>query len=144
MDLPCLTASACLSACSVFFCNDSCTSGEHAGAARRQFALMRGVRHLCPASGFLFTMPFDPVYRWLMSAVLPHEPHQQGFLERDVLVHTPTILPSQLLPCELALSLNHKKYCWIQFGDNAFGMGRHPCPSLSANAGQGPCQIFGR
>ena len=44
----------------VFFCNDSFTSGEHAGASRLQFALMGGVRPLCPASGFWFTMPLTP------------------------------------------------------------------------------------
>ena len=43
---------------------------EHAGIVREQFAMMRGVRQ-GPASGYLFTMAFDPVYRWLMSAVLP-------------------------------------------------------------------------
>ena len=36
-------------------------SVDHAGGgARGQFAMMRGVRRGCPASGFLFTMAFDP------------------------------------------------------------------------------------
>ena len=53
---------------------DTMTSVAHAGAARGQFAMMRGVRQGCLASGYLFTMAFGPVYRWLMPAVLPPEP----------------------------------------------------------------------
>ena len=53
---------------------DTMASVAHAGAARGQFAMMRGVRQGCLASGYLFTMAFGPVYRWLMPAVLPPEP----------------------------------------------------------------------
>ena len=58
-------------------CADSFTSVEHASAARGQFAMMRRVRQGC--RGYLFTMAFDSVYRWLISAVLPPEP----FLQRS-------------------------------------------------------------
>ena len=49
---------------------------------------LRRFRNLCRAcqghlaSGHLFTMAFDPVYRWLASAVLPPEPHKPWFLQR--------------------------------------------------------------
>ena len=43
--------------------NDPTTSVEHASTLRGQFAMMRGVRQGCPASGYLFTVAFDPVYR---------------------------------------------------------------------------------
>ena len=62
--------------------NDSTTSVEHAGATRGQLAIMRGVRQGCTVSGFLFAMAVDSVYRWLMSVVLPLEPHQPCFLQR--------------------------------------------------------------
>ena len=38
---------------------DSITCVERAGAARGHFAMMRGVRQSCPASGYLFIMVFD-------------------------------------------------------------------------------------
>ena len=44
---------------------DSITKVEHAGGARGQFAMMRVVRQCCLATGSLFTMAFDPVYRCL-------------------------------------------------------------------------------
>ena len=61
---------------------DSITGVEHAGAARGQFAMMRGLRQGCPASGYLFTMVHGPVYRWLMSAAVLPEPHRPWFLQR--------------------------------------------------------------
>ena len=36
-----------------------------------QFAMMRSVQQGCPASGHLFTMAFDPVFRWLLTSALP-------------------------------------------------------------------------
>ena len=37
---------------------------------RGQFLMARGVRQGCPASGFLFALAFDPVFRWLQEAVI--------------------------------------------------------------------------
>ena len=61
---------------------DSITIVEHAGAARGQFAMMRGVRQGCPASGFCSPWLVEPVYGWLMTAVLPPEPYRPWFLRK--------------------------------------------------------------
>ena len=45
------------------FIRDSITHVEFAGAERGQFLMARGVRQGCPASGFLFAMAFDPIFR---------------------------------------------------------------------------------
>ena len=42
---------------------DNITHVEFAGADRGQFPIARGVRQGCPASGFLFAMAFDPIFR---------------------------------------------------------------------------------
>ena len=43
--------------------------------------MARGVRQGCPASGFLLTMAFDPIFRWLQDAIIPRKPHGQDFLQ---------------------------------------------------------------
>ena len=43
--------------------NDSTAHVELAGACRGQFLMARGVRQGCLASGFLFAMAFDPIFR---------------------------------------------------------------------------------
>ena len=40
---------------------------------RGHFAMARGVRQGCLASGFLFTMAYDPIFRWLHDAVIPRD-----------------------------------------------------------------------
>ena len=42
--------------------DDTETSIEHAG--RGQFAMARGVRQSCSASGFYYTICFDPILQW--------------------------------------------------------------------------------
>ena len=64
------------------FHTDSITNVEHTSAAQEQFAMMRGVWQGCPASGYLFTMAFDPVFRWLLSSVFPPESCRPWFLQR--------------------------------------------------------------
>ena len=60
---------------------DSTTHVEFAGAARGQFPMARGVRQGCPASGFLFAMAFDPIFRWHQDVVIPRNPDNLDFLQ---------------------------------------------------------------
>ena len=73
LDLPCIGKTALLE----FICRflrriyyDSTTRVDFAGMTRGQFLMARGVRQGCPASGFLFAMAFDPIFRWLQDASL--------------------------------------------------------------------------
>ena len=72
-------------------------------------------------------MAFDPVYRWLMSVVLPPEPHRPWFLRRcacacadDFALATASLRESpsdrgkRLLDTVTGMFLNHKKCHWIQ------------------------------
>ena len=64
----------CMSSSSVFLRRmnfDSTTYVEFAGLTRGQFVMARRVRQGCPASGFLFAMAFDPIFRWLQDAIIP-------------------------------------------------------------------------
>ena len=54
---------------------------EFAGAVRGQFLMARGVRQGCPASGFLFAMAFDPIFRWLQESIIPENPGNLEFLQ---------------------------------------------------------------
>ena len=60
---------------------DSITHVEFAGADREQFLMARVVRQGCPASGFLFTMAFDPIFRWLQETIIPRNPDNLEFLQ---------------------------------------------------------------
>ena len=51
--------------------DDSTTHVEFAGTTRGQFPMTRGVKQGCPASGFLFAMAFDHIFRWLQEAGIP-------------------------------------------------------------------------
>ena len=54
---------------------------EFAGAERGQFLMARGVRQGCLASVFLFTMAFDPIFRWLQETIIPKNPDNLDFLQ---------------------------------------------------------------
>ena len=51
-------------------CCDSATHVETAGKNRGQFFMARGVRQGCLASGFLFAMANDPIFRWLQDTII--------------------------------------------------------------------------
>ena len=64
-----------------FGCPYPCVKVEFAGKARGQFLMARGVRPDCPASEFLFTMAFDPFFRWLHDSVIPRDTVVPEFLQ---------------------------------------------------------------
>ena len=111
--------------------NDSTTHVEFAGATRGQFLVARGVRRGCPASGFLFAMAFDPIFRWLQEAVIPRNPDNLDFLQPaqcayadDLAVAASSFrcLMTALAPAFhsvdhiAGLNLNYRKCCWVQYG----------------------------
>ena len=60
---------------------DITTRVELAGMTRGQFFMARGVRQGCPASGFLFAMAFDTIFRWLQDAIIPRNADGLDFLQ---------------------------------------------------------------
>ena len=58
---------------------DSITHVEFSGADRGQFLMSRGVRQGCPASGFLFAMAFDLIFRWLQESIVPRNVNNLEF-----------------------------------------------------------------
>ena len=64
-----------------FVYNDTITPVEHAGKVRGHFAMERNVRQGCLASGFLVTMAFDPIFRWLNDTVLSKDLSPPAWLQ---------------------------------------------------------------
>ena len=111
--------------------NDSTTHLEFLGAERGQFLMARGVRQGCPASGFLFAMAFDPIFRWLQEAVIPRNPHNLDFSQPAQCAYADDLavasfsfrsLMTALAPAFpsvdhfAGLNLNCRKCCWVQYG----------------------------
>ena len=69
---------------SIFY--DSTTHVEFAGA-RGHFLMVRGVRQECPASGFLFAMAFDPIFRGLQETIIPRNLDNLDFLQATHCAH---------------------------------------------------------
>ena len=61
--------------------NDSTTHVEFAGATRGQFLMAGGVRQGGLASGLLFAMAFDPIFRWLQETVISRNLDNLDFLQ---------------------------------------------------------------
>ena len=93
--------------------------------------MARGVRQGCPASGFLFAMAFDPIFRWLQEAVIPRNPDNLEFLQPTICAYADDLavaslsfrgLMSALAPAFRSvdyiagLNLNCRKCCWLQYG----------------------------
>ena len=111
--------------------NDSTTHVEFAGATRCQFLMARGVRQGCPASGFLFAVAFDPIFRWLQETVFPRNLDNLDFLQPaqcaygdDFAVAASSFrgLMAALAPAFhsvdhiAGLNLTYLKCCWVQYG----------------------------
>ena len=90
-----------------------------------------GVRQGCPASGFLFAMAFDPIFRWLQETIIPRNPENLDFLQPTQCAYADDLAVASLsfrgLMTALApafrsvdyiagLNLNYRKCCWVQYG----------------------------
>ena len=62
--------------------DDNTTVAEHAGEAGGHFLVARGAGLGCPASGFLVTVVFDPIFRWFYDVVVPRDPSLPACLQR--------------------------------------------------------------
>ena len=117
----------------MIYCN-STTQVEFAGRSRRQFPIARGVRQVCPASGFLFAMAFDPIFCWLQNPIVPRNPAAPDFLQPvpcayaddfAVAASSFRLLMTALSPAFKVvdqidgLNLNHRKCCWVQYGSES-------------------------
>ena len=95
--------------------------------------MARGVRQDCPASGFLFAMAFDPIFRWHHGSVIPRNPADPEFLQsvprayaEDFAVAASSFrllmpgLSSALMAVQsiAGLNLNHRKCFWFQHGSD--------------------------
>ena len=93
--------------------------------------MARGVRQGCPASGFLFAMAFDPIFRWLQESIIPRNVDNLEFLQPaqcayadDLAIASSSFreLMFALAPafrsidCIAGLNLNYRKCCWVQNG----------------------------
>ena len=112
-------------------CYDSTTHVEFATMTRGQFHMARGVRQGCPASGVLFAMTFDPIFRWLQNAVIPRSPSglyflqpvQCAYADDFAIVATPfrrlftALVPAfQAMDSVAGLALNYRKCCGVHNG----------------------------
>ena len=95
---------------------------------------VRSVRQGCPASGFLFAMAFDPIFRWNQDAIIPRNSAAPDLLQPvpcayadDIAVAASSfrLLMSALSPAfkvvdqTAGLNLNHRKCCWEQCGSES-------------------------
>ena len=130
----CLPTFVCLPF-SVVFCEVFITTASHvefAGAERGHFLMARGVRQGCPASGFLFAMTFDPIFRWLQESIIPRNVDNLEFLQpaqcayaddlavasssfRELMVALAPAFRS--IDCIAGLNLNYRECCWVQYGN---------------------------
>ena len=111
---------------------DSITHVELAGAERGHFLMARGVRQGCPASGFLFAVAFDPIFRWLQESIIPRnvdnleslQPTQCAYAD-DLAITSSSFRELMLvlapafrsIDCIVGLNLNYRKCCWVQYGN---------------------------
>ena len=111
---------------------DSITHVEFAGAERGQFLMARGERQGYPASGFLFAMAFDPIFRWLQESIIPRNVDNLEFLQPTQCAYADDLATAsssfqelmlvlapafRSIDCITGLNLNYHKCCWVQCGN---------------------------
>ena len=117
----------------MIYCN--CTTHvEFAGRTGGQFRMARVFRQGCPASGFLFAIAFNPIFRWLENTIIPRNPPSPDFLQPvpcayaddfAVAASSFRLLMTALSPAfevvdeSAGLNLNHWQCCWVQYGSES-------------------------
>ena len=85
--------------------------------------MARGVRQGCPASGFLFAMAFDPIFRWLQETLILEflQPAQCAYADNLAVASSSfRVLMIALAPAFRSvdsiagLNLNYRKCCWVE------------------------------
>ena len=91
-----------------------------------------GVRLGCPASGFLFAMAFDPIFRWLQETIIPRNPDNLDFLQPVQCAYADDLAVASFsfgellyalapvfhsIDCIAGLNLNYRKCCWVLYGN---------------------------
>ena len=69
--------------------------------------MARGVRQGCPASGFLFAMAFDPIFRRLQDAIIPRSPAGLDFLQQVQCAYADHLAVAALSFRDLLTALAH-------------------------------------
>ena len=121
---------------------------ECAGEARGHFSMARGVRQGCPASGFLTTMEFDPILRWLHGMDIPKDSSLPACLQptpcayADFAVAAPslrTLMPTiasafRTVDKVTSINLKYQTCYWVQYGneerDNVHRWMTRRCPDF--------------
>ena len=81
--------------------------------------MARGVRQGCPASGFLFAMAFDSIFRWLQESIIPKNPDNLNFLQPEQCAYADDLAvasSSYVLQVGMDVALSFPKACGVLLG----------------------------
>ena len=80
--------------------------------------MARGVRQGCPASGFVFAMAFDPIFRWLQESIVPRNVDKLEFLQPAQCAYADDLavafIFSRVDVCPGTSIPFHRLHCWPQ------------------------------
>ena len=88
--------------------------------------MARGVRQGCPASGFLFAMAFDPIFRWLQESIIPKNPDNLNFLQPEQCAYADDVAvasSSYVLQVVMDVALSFPKACGVLLGTPGVSLG---------------------
>ena len=89
--------------------------------------MARGVRQGCPASGFLFVMAFDSIFRWLQETIIPRNPDNLNFLQPAQCAYADDLAvasSSYVLQVGMDVALSFPKACGVLLGTPGVSLDR--------------------